>query len=242
MTHLTLNFLGQFHAAYDDRPLNGFESNKIRALLAYLAMEADRPHPRTQLATLLWPDYQEESARGSLRHALHQLRQTLAVATGSNGEAPPWLLTSRTMIQFNGATPYTLDVQTFTTLLHQCASHSHAQLAHCEACLNRLQQAVASYRGDFLAGLAINDSIPFEEWRRLKQETLHLQALAALEQLATAYRRPAKLTSYMNKLSRAQWAKASQSSPAQSACKRRRSPQRLRYPRRLPLLSGGSAS
>jgi len=187
MTHLTLNFLGQFHAAYDDRPLNGFESNKIRALLAYLAMEADRPHPRTQLATLLWPDYQEESARGSLRHALHQLRQTLAVATGSNGEAPPWLLTSRTMIQFNGATPYTLDVQTFTTLLHQCASHSHAQLAHCEACLNRLQQAVASYRGDFLAGLAINDSIPFEEWRRLKQETLHLQALAALEQLATAY-------------------------------------------------------
>lgn len=59
MTHLTLNFLGQFRAAYADRPLNGFESNKVRALLAYLAVEADRPHPRAQLATLLWPGYQE---------------------------------------------------------------------------------------------------------------------------------------------------------------------------------------
>ena len=185
MTHLTLNFLGQFRAAYADRPLNGFESNKVRALLAYLAVEADRPHPRAQLATLLWPGYQEESARGSLRHALHQLRQTLAA--GGNSEAPAWLIASRAAIQFNVATPYTLDVHTFTTLIRQCASHAHPQLAQCEACLTRLHQAVEQYRGDFLAGLAIDDSTPFEEWRRLKQEALHVQALAALEQLTVAH-------------------------------------------------------
>ncbi len=187
MAHLTLNFLGQFHATCNNRQLSGFESNKVRALFAYLAVEASQAQPREQLATLLWPGFRDESARGSLRHALHQLRQTLAAAVGDNSGASAWLVSSRSTIQFNVAAPYTLDVHTFTTLLQQCANHPHSQLAQCEACLTRLQQAVENYRGEFLAGLAIDDSAPFEEWRRLKQEVLHVQALAALEQLATAY-------------------------------------------------------
>jgi hypothetical protein len=32
-----------------------FKSNKVRALLAYLAVEMDRPHRREVLAGLLWP-------------------------------------------------------------------------------------------------------------------------------------------------------------------------------------------
>ncbi len=43
MPHLTMQLLGSFRAALDGRPIAGFESNKVRALLAYLAVEADRP-------------------------------------------------------------------------------------------------------------------------------------------------------------------------------------------------------
>ena len=187
MAYLTLNFLGQFHAAYNDRVLSGFESNKVRALLAYLAVETDRAHPREQLATLLWPGYREESARGNLRHTLYKLRHLLTNVSRGNGAATEWFASSRASISFTPLAPYQLDVREFTTLLQQCASHPHSQLAQCEVCLARLQQAVEQYRGDFLAGLAIDDSTPFEEWRRLKQEALHRQALTALEQLAAAH-------------------------------------------------------
>jgi hypothetical protein len=56
MSTLTVSLLGAFQATLDGRPITGFESNKVRALLAYLAVEADRLHSRDELIGLLWPD------------------------------------------------------------------------------------------------------------------------------------------------------------------------------------------
>jgi len=56
-----------FQAALDGLPITTFKSDKARALLAYLATEAERPHARDMLATLLWPDWPEAYARNSLR-------------------------------------------------------------------------------------------------------------------------------------------------------------------------------
>ncbi len=53
MSHLALRLFGSFQATLDGRPITGFESNKVRALLAYLAVEADRPHSRDELVGLL---------------------------------------------------------------------------------------------------------------------------------------------------------------------------------------------
>jgi two-component SAPR family response regulator len=72
-----LHCLGSFQAILADRPLGGFHSVKVQAMLAYLVLEADRPHPRETLATLLWPLDQETSARNSLRQALYELRKLL---------------------------------------------------------------------------------------------------------------------------------------------------------------------
>jgi len=46
MARLQISLLGPFQAALDGKPVTGFESNKVRALLTYLAVEADRSHPR----------------------------------------------------------------------------------------------------------------------------------------------------------------------------------------------------
>src|SRR3954454_9882158 len=87
---LSLCLLGGFRAERNGEPIATFESNKVRALLAYLAVEAGRPHQRSALAGLLWPDHPEELARTNLRHVLRQLRQTLPDQPG----APPILLTT----------------------------------------------------------------------------------------------------------------------------------------------------
>ncbi|NTU86237.1 MAG: AAA family ATPase, partial [Chloroflexales bacterium] len=48
-------------------------------------------------------------------------------------------------------------------------------------------QAVELYRGNFLAGFALRDSLPFEEWQLVQQEALHRQAVESLFRLVTYY-------------------------------------------------------
>ena len=43
MPQLVLSLLGPFAVTLDGQPITTFESVKVRALLAYLAVEADRP-------------------------------------------------------------------------------------------------------------------------------------------------------------------------------------------------------
>lgn len=85
MVRLSLSLLGLFQATLNGEPLTGFPSAKVRALLAYLSVEADRPHRRETLAGLLWPDYPERSARTSLSNALSHLRTVLR---GRDAPAP----------------------------------------------------------------------------------------------------------------------------------------------------------
>src|SRR5947199_237865 len=73
MAHLSLSLLGRPQARLDGVAVAGFESQKVRALLAYLALEADRPHARDALAGLLWPEQPDHDARNNLRQALVQL-------------------------------------------------------------------------------------------------------------------------------------------------------------------------
>lgn len=182
MAELKLRFLGQFQVTLNEQPITAFESDKVRALLAYVAVETTRAHSREALTALLWPDYEASSARGSLRQALYQLRQVI----NTEGAAPDCLLVTRQTIQLNPAAALTVDVATFTHLLQTTTNHAHTALTTCAVCLQQLQEAVALYQGEFLAGFAIADSAPFEEWRRSKQELCHLQALDALTTLANS--------------------------------------------------------
>ena len=71
MARLVLRLFGGLEAVLDGALITAFESAKVRALLAYLAMEAVHPHPHESLATWLCPDWPQHLARKfyDLKHA-----------------------------------------------------------------------------------------------------------------------------------------------------------------------------
>ena len=70
MTLLLINLLGPFEVTLSREPVTGFDSDKVRALLSYLVVEAGRPHRREALAGLLWPERSERVAIRTLPHFL----------------------------------------------------------------------------------------------------------------------------------------------------------------------------
>jgi DNA-binding SARP family transcriptional activator len=96
MSKLTLHLLGTFQVEYDQRPVTQFRSDKERALLAYLAVEHNRPHRRDTLIGLLWPEQTQALAQNNLRKALTRLRQTLPTPEA-------YLLITPAAVQFNAA-------------------------------------------------------------------------------------------------------------------------------------------
>jgi DNA-binding SARP family transcriptional activator/Leucine-rich repeat (LRR) protein len=182
MTRLSLTLLGAFQITLDGEPVTGFESDKVRALLVYLALEADRSHRRDALAEMLWPDRPEGVARNSLRQALANLRK----AIGDREASPPFLRVTRGEVWFNPDSAHWLDVAACSALLAACHVHRHRRVETCEPCIRRLREAVALYRGPFLEQFYLGDSAAFEEWALVQRERMQRQAMKTLKHL-TAY-------------------------------------------------------
>ena len=102
MAAFEIALFGSFKACYNRQPLPGFRYDKVRALLAYLAAESAHPQGREALATLLWPDWPQQSALRNLSYALVDLRNNI----GDKEAKPPFLLITRDTLQlrFPGGT------------------------------------------------------------------------------------------------------------------------------------------
>jgi TolB-like protein/DNA-binding SARP family transcriptional activator/tetratricopeptide (TPR) repeat protein len=126
---------------------------KRLALLAYLAVAAPRGFQRRDtLVGLLWPELDDEHARGALRQAVRFLRRHLGEdAIVSRGEEEVGL-----------GTPVSCDVVAFEQALRE----------------SRTEEALEFYRGDFLAGFFVSEAAPeFDQW--VEAERARLRSLAA---------------------------------------------------------------
>jgi len=184
---MVLHILGTFEVTIDGIAVSAFSTDKIRALLAYLALEShtngSRPYRRELLANWLWPDMPDSLALTNLRVALHRLRQTLDQAVPGASDA--LITTTRQTVQLNQAA-VTVDAHRFQQLLADCAAHQHGDLHSCDECITRLAEAADLYRGELLAGFGVADAPTFEEWLLLSREMLHQQAITALRSLVVA--------------------------------------------------------
>ncbi|MBI5032267.1 MAG: hypothetical protein HZB51_17185 [Chloroflexi bacterium] len=183
MAHLEISLFGGFQVKRDGESVSGFDSIKTRALLSFLALEADKPHTRDELAALLWSEPPDTIARGSLRQALNNLQRTLH----NRNAHPPYVSITRHEIQFNVAAHVRIDVIDFSARLQATATHAHTNIQTCEPCMTELSHAVAIYCGDLLPQFFVNDSPIFEEWLLLTRERYHHAALNALNRLMRFY-------------------------------------------------------
>ena len=189
MARLTLSLLGPFQVSLDCEPVTDFATDKARALLAYLAVEADCPHRRDTLAGLLWPDQPQRKARQSLRQALSYLRHAIGDLGDDDGTRESFLLVGRQAVQFNPDSDHWLDVAAFKAFVEDCKQHRHSHLGTCLPCIRRLEQMAELYEGGFLEQFFLSDSNVFEEWASLEREWLHRWAVETLSHLADYYER-----------------------------------------------------
>jgi predicted ATPase/DNA-binding SARP family transcriptional activator/uncharacterized protein HemY len=189
MSHLAIDVLGPLRVSIDGHPITALESVKVRALLAYLAVESGHAHSRAALVGLLWPDFTESSARHNLRQALFNLREILSDATAPR----PFLRITRDEIQFNRESDYALDIDSFN---HYSLTRGGDSLKSNEDpsmhALN-LEEMVKLYRGEFLQQLMVDDSAEFEDWLLVQRESLHQRVLDAHNYLANYYEQRADL-------------------------------------------------
>ncbi|MEZ4707273.1 MAG: BTAD domain-containing putative transcriptional regulator [Caldilineaceae bacterium] len=179
MQQLIIKLFGSLEIQLNGEAVDGFRSNKARALLAYLAVEANRPVARTRLATLLWGDYPDAQARKSLRNVLANLRQILTPA--GLAESPHLTIDRQTVQLTVDGDSCQVDVVRFD----ECVRNAQA-VASVTSKNALLAEAAALYRGELLAELSDVDSPDFEEWRVFQQEARHRQFMQALQQLTAA--------------------------------------------------------
>ncbi len=177
---LEIFLLGPFHATLAGKPIAGFESNKVRALFAYLAVECQRPQPRTTIAGLLWPDVPEAKALKNLRQALTNLKKCL----NDNENTVPYLNISRATIQLNPTAEYSADVKKLQDKVSLLSDE-----AFTASPITSPKEFIDLYRGDFLSGFYLDDNEPFDEWASLKREYLHQQMVNATLELAHVHQR-----------------------------------------------------
>ena len=151
---------------------------KVMALLAYLAVTGT-PHSRDALATLLWPERSQSRARAYLRRALSELNRTL-------GEGV--LTIDRENAGLSPDADLWLDVHGFRARLASCQAHDHLETELCPDCGTPLEEAVALYCDDFMAGFTLRDSPAFDEWQFFQAEALRGELAGALERLADWHR------------------------------------------------------
>src|SRR5262245_65843472 len=89
---LAIRVLGPLEVTVDGAPLV-VDTRKALAIVALLAVER-RSFARDELAALLWPEADDESARGALRRTLSVLRTAL-------GER--WLVTDRSEVRLESS-------------------------------------------------------------------------------------------------------------------------------------------
>jgi len=165
MGHPHLSLLGGFEVASDAATASAL-TRKARAMLAYLALQSGHSQSREKLAAMLWGGNGDLQARTNLRQALSVIRKAMPSSNGGR------FLTDGDNVTLNLDDVY-LDVARFEELASEATSE-------------RLEQAMALYRGDLLDGFSLKEE-PFEEWLRAARERLRGIAITALERLIAHY-------------------------------------------------------
>lgn len=151
MTLVRFSLFGGFDCRVGAADAITFPTRKVRALAAYLAVNAGNAQTRDRLARLLWDDGTDAQARANLRKGLSRLRQALPESARNclllDGD--------RVILQPEGVE---VDVLLFERLVAEGTADS-------------LKRSIDLCRGDLLEGFA-QCGEAFEEWMMAERRRL----------------------------------------------------------------------
>ncbi len=140
-----------------DKPIPKLVSRKADILLAYLARE-QRPFPREQVATLLWPDSPQKQALSNLRTLISSLRK----------HAADFVTITRQTVAIKP------DVWVDTAVFQQHLTRADNNWPEASA-IAQAEDALALYHGEFLDGILVDGSFELESWMQTNRD--HLRRL-----------------------------------------------------------------
>ena len=164
MANLRLSLFGPGVLALDGRIVRA-HSTKALALLAYLAVESDRPHSRDRLASLLWGKGSDASARQSLRQALYSLKRA------GDGRLESSLDSDHELVRFSTDRSVEVDVHRFLAGVRATDP-------------SQWRAAAGAYRAPLLDGRVFDDCDEFMAWLHATRERLHALAARNYERMA----------------------------------------------------------
>lgn len=169
MQELSIELLGGcFIHTPDAEPIR-LDQGRLEELVTYLALRAEYPLTRQQIAFQFWPDTAEAQALTNLRNILHKLQKAWPGAKTA-------LQITRATIGWRSSVRLLVDAREFDHQLDSAeAALQSTALAKAETALSG---ALALYRGDLLPH-------SYEEWIIAEREQLRSRYLHALQQWAT---------------------------------------------------------
>lgn len=171
---LRLTLFGAPQVDIEGQPLvELLQAPRVVSMLAYLALHADQPQPRSLLAAVFWPEIPEAQARRNVTNILWRLHNLL-------GEASDHLEITRQTACFNISIPHHDHNTCWIDV------HCFEQYAVQGDDINALEQALQLYRGDLLQGLG-------DDWIVRHAERFREAYLRTLRQLTALYRRCHKI-------------------------------------------------
>lgn len=170
MGKLCVSLFGKFCATCELVPLQGLDTLKVQELFCYLLLFRARPHPRENLAALLWGDNPTGQAKRYLSKALWQLQAALSQPLGGENLLvidPEW-------IQLDSKADFWLDVAAFEQAYQLVRDVPGGELENDK--VQVIQAAVQWYRGDLLEGW-------YQDWCLCERERLQFLFLSLMDKL-----------------------------------------------------------
>jgi two-component SAPR family response regulator len=145
-------------------------------LLAYLALQRNRPIPRDTLLELLWPELDYNAALRNLNTTVYNLRKSLEPNLNRIADSS-YILYEGGSYFFNADVDYWLDIDAFEAYIKRARSSVTAS-----ATIKAYEKAIALYRGKYLADLQTT-----AVWSAAEHIRLQELYLTALEELGVQY-------------------------------------------------------
>jgi DNA-binding SARP family transcriptional activator len=173
MKQLRVRLFGRLTIHYDEQPVHGCDSMKVKELFTYLLLNRDQPHSRETLASLLWGDSSStKQSKKYLRNALWRLHRGL---DGCVGDESNLVIAKNGWIELRSLPNLWLDVDVFEHAYREVLGVPENRLTRTQVLM--LQDAVSVYSGPLLSSW-------YQDWCAVERQRLQHMNLAMLEKVS----------------------------------------------------------